>query len=97
MKVLWLLRCPTSEPLSSLPLQVATMKVLFLLSLATARRVGELQTVSFRVAFQGDDLSLSYLPEFIAKIESEHNPLPRSFLVRSLSQFVGDLPEERLL
>ena len=73
------------------------MKVLFLLSLATAKRVGELQDVSFLVAFQGDNLSLSYLPEFIAKTESERNPHPRSFLVRSLFQFVGDLLDERLL
>ena len=73
------------------------MKVLFLLSLATAKRVGELQAVSFRVAFQGDDLSLSYLPKFVAKTESECNPIPLSFLVRSLTQFVGDLTDECLL
>ena len=73
------------------------MKVLFLLSLAIARRVGELQTVSFRVAFQGDDLSMSYLTEFVTKTESERSLFPRSFLVRSLSQFVGDLPNECLL
>ena len=65
--------------------------------MATAKRVGELQAVSFRVAFRGDDLSLSYLPKFIAKTESERNPIPCSFLVRSLSEFIGDLPEERLL
>ena len=41
------------------------MKVLFLLSLATAQRIGELQAISFRVAFQGD-LSLFFLPEFVA-------------------------------
>ena len=43
------------------------------------------------------DLSLAYLPEFVAKTESERNPLPRSFLVKSLEEFVGDLPEECLL
>ena len=74
-----------------------TTKTLFLLSSATAKRVGELQALSRRVAFQGSDLSLSYLPEFVAKTESERNPPPRSFLVKSLSEFVGDLPEERLL
>ena len=68
------------------------MKVLFLLSLATAKRVSELQAISMWVTFQGDDLSLSYLPEFGAKTESECNPLPHSFLVRSLVNFVGDLP-----
>ena len=95
--MLLFLRSPTFEPLSR-PLPVVT-KVLFLFYLATAKRVGELQAVSIWVAFQGDgdDLSLSYLPELIAKTESERNPLRQSFLVSSLSQFVGDLPEERLL
>ena len=97
VKVLSFLRGPAFEPLSSRPLQVVTVKVLFLLSLATAKQVEELQAISFRVAFQGDDFSLSYLPEFVAKTESERNPIPRSFLVRSFSQFVGDLPEEQLL
>ena len=97
IKVLSFLCGPTFEPLLSRPLWIVTMKVLFLLSLATAKHVGEFQAVSFRVAFQGGDLSLSYLPEFVVKTESERNPLPRSFLVQSLSQFVGDLPEERLL
>ena len=49
------------------------------------------------MAFKGPDLSLSYLPEFVVKAESERNALPFSFLVKSLMNFVGDLPEERLL
>ena len=43
------------------------MKVSFLLALATAKRVGELQALSCRVAYHGPDLSLAYLPEFVAK------------------------------
>ena len=73
------------------------MKVAFLPALVTAERVGELQALSACVAFLGPDLSISYLPEFVAKTESERNPLPRSFLVRSFLGFVGDLPEGRLL
>ena len=73
------------------------MKALFLLSLATAKRVGKLQALSFQVAYRGPDLSLSYLPEFVAKTQSERNSLPHSFLGKSLTDFVGDLPEERLL
>ena len=38
-----------------------TMKVNFLLALATAKRVGELQVISACVAFHGQDLSISYL------------------------------------
>ena len=96
VKVLEYLRGPVFQPLPSKPLCVVTMKALLLLSLATAKRVGVLHALSFRVAFQGPDLSLLYLPEFVAKTESERNPLPRSILVQSLSDFVGDLPEERL-
>ena len=71
--------------------------VSFLLALVMAKRVSELQFLSSRIAFHGPDLSLSYLPEFVAKTESERNPLPHSFLVKLLSEFIGDLPEERLL
>ena len=68
-----------------------------MLSLATAKRVSELQALSRSVAFCGKDLLLSYLPEFVAKTESERNLLPRSFLVRSVEEFVGDLPGDRVL
>ena len=95
--VLSFLRGPPFEPLSSCSLRDLTRKVLFLLSLATACRVGELQALSSQVSFSGDDLFLSYLPEFRAKTESAVRPLPRSFPVRSLRDFVGSLPEELLL
>ena len=71
------------EPLSSKPLRVVTTKTLFLLALATAKRVGELQALSKKVAFRGDDATVSYLPFFVAKMESASNPLPRSFLGNS--------------
>ena len=60
-----------------------------------AKRVGELQALSHRVAFSGSNLSLSHLPEFVEKTESICNPLPWSFLVKSLEDSVGDMPEER--
>ena len=41
------------EPLSSKPLRGVTMKVLFLVSLATVKRVGELHALSRKVAFRG--------------------------------------------
>ena len=95
--VLRFLRGPPFEPLATASLRSLTQKVLFLVSLATARRVGELQAVSWEVSFSGSDAFLSYLPEFRAKTESTVNPLPRSFCVRSLNDFVGDLPDELLL
>ena len=61
------MRGPPFEPLSSCSLWDLTQKVLFLVSLATARRVGELQAVSRDVSLSGSDLYLSYLHEFRAK------------------------------
>ena len=52
-----------------------------------------LQALSFSVSFQGEDLVLYYDPFFRAKTESAANPLPRSVIVPSLSDFAGDLPE----
>ena len=78
-------------------LRSLTQKVLFLVSLATARRIGEPQAVSREVSFSGSDAYLSYLLEFRAKTESAVNPLPRSFCVWSLDDFVGDLPDKLLL
>ena len=95
--VLRFLRGPPFEPLSSCSLRDLTQKVLFLVSLATAHRVGELQAVSRDVSFSGSDIYISYLPEFRAKTESSANPLPCSFCARSLSDFVGALPDELLL
>ena len=95
-KVLAALREPPFEPLSQASFRDVTKKTLFLLALATAKRVGEMQALSSRVARIGGDLSVSYLPSFVAKTESS-NPLPRSFIIRSISDFVGDMEEELLL
>ena len=96
-QVLALLCGPPFEPLTSCSLRDLSHKVLFLVFLAIACRVGELQAVSSAVSFSGDDVFLSYLPEFRAKSESASNPLPQSFCVRSLRDFVWDLPDELLL
>ena len=95
--VLSFLRGPPFEPLSSRSLWDLTWKVIFLLSLATARRVVELQALSSRVSSSGGDLFLSFLPDFRAKTETSVRPLPHSFPVRSLRDFVGSLPDELLL
>ena len=97
LRVLSLLWGPPFEPLTSCSLRDLSRKVLFLVSLATAHRVGELQAVSASVSFSGDDIFLLYLPDFRAKSESTSNPLPRCFRVRSLRDFVGNLPDKLLL
>ena len=62
-----------------------TKKALFLLAMATAKRVLELQALSFSVSFQGEDLVLYYDPFFRAKTESAANPVLSLFrLFRTL-------------
>ena len=92
-KVLQYLSGPPFEPLARASFLDKTKKALFLLAMATAKRVSELQALSFSVSFQGEDLVLYYDPFFRAKTESASNPLPRSIIVPSLSDFAGDLPE----
>ena len=82
--VLQFLHGPPFEPLASASLRSLTQKVLFLVSLATACRVGELQAVSCEDSFSGSDAHLSYLPESRSKTESAVSPLPRSFCDRLL-------------
>ena len=62
-----------------------------------AKHVGELQVTSKTVSFVQSDACLSYVPEFVAKTVSFSNPLPSSFLVKSLSDFAAGLEEELLL
>ena len=92
-KVLEFLSGPPFEPLARASFLDKTKKALFLLAMATAKRVSELQALSFSVSFQGEDLVLYYDPFFRAKTESVINPLPRSVIVPSLLDFAGDLPE----
>ena len=54
-KVLKYLVSPAFEPLSQAPFRALTLKTLFLLTLATAKRVGELQALSSVVTFVGGD------------------------------------------
>ena len=95
--VLCYLNSSEFEPLSRAPLRALTRKVLFLLALATAKRVGELQALSSVVTFVGGDACLSYVPQFVAKSESLTPSIPRSFLVKSLSDFAAGLDDDLLL
>ena len=97
VKVLTYLRGSTFEPLTSKPLCLVTVKLVVLLALVTSKRVGELHALSCRMASHGPDISLAYLPVFVAKTEFERDSFSHSFLVHSLENFVEDLPEERLL
>ena len=48
------------------------------------------------VSFSSERATVSYVPKFLAKTESALLPLPRSFLVRSLSDFAMGLNEDLL-
>ena len=85
------------EPLRDAPLCALSKKVLFLLALATAKLVGELQVLSRIVSFVGGDACLSYVPVFVTKCESLSRSIPRSFLVKSLSDFAAGLDDDLLL
>ena len=95
-RVLEYLSGPPFEPLANASFRNKTRKALFLLAMATAKQVGELQALSFSVSHRGDDLVLHYDPCFLAKTESVSDPLPRSVIVQSLEDFVGYLPEQVL-
>ena len=96
-KVLTYLVSPAFEPLSQASFRALTMKTLFLLALATAKRVGELQALSSIVTFVAGDACLSYIPQFVAKSESLTCSIPRSFLVKSLADFAAGLDDDLLL
>ena len=92
--VLQFLRSDRFEPLEACSLRDLTMKTLFLLALATAKRVSELQALSHVVGFSRDGALLSYIPSFIAKNETPSHQVPRSIKVRGLYGLVGrDLGE----
>ena len=96
-KVLQYLVTSAFEPLSRASFRALTLKTLFLLALATAKRVGELQALSSLVTFVGADACLSYIPQFVAKSESLTRSIPRSFLVKSLADFAAGLDTDLLL
>ena len=49
------------------------------------------------VTFVHGDAYLSYVPQFVAKSESLTRSIPRSFLVKSLSDFAAGLDDDLLL
>ena len=49
------------------------------------------------VTFVGGDACLSYVPQFVAKSESLTCSIPRSFLVKSLSDFAAGLDDDLFL
>ena len=67
---------PPFEPLAEASFRNKTRKALFLLAMATAKRIGELQALSFSVSHRGDNLVLHYDPFFLAKQNQRQTPFP---------------------
>ena len=84
------------EPLSSASLRDLTRKTMFLVALALAKRVSELQALSSDVGFSDQGATVSLSLGFRAKNDSKARALPRSFLIKSLQQLVGQEEERKL-
>ena len=95
--VLRYLRSSSFETLSRLSLRSLTKKTLFMISVATAKLVSELQALSKHVAFSSSGACVAYVLEFVAKTESAVNPLHRSFIIKSLADFVAGFDQDLLL
>ena len=59
--------------------------------------MGELQSNSRFVSFSSSAAGVSYVPEFLDKTETAVRPLPCSFSIQSLGDFVAGLPDDLLL
>ena len=68
-----------------------------MVALAKAKRIGELQALSKRVAAICNDLMVLYLLHFVPETERVDAPVFRSFRILSLQEFAGDLEEGSLL
>ena len=95
--VLEFLKSSIFEPLRQASLRDLTWKTLFLVALASAKQVSELQALSRNVALSSSAAAVVYVPEFLAKTDSALRSLPCSFDIPSLSDFAAGLPDEMLL
>ena len=80
------------EPLERISIERLLWKSIFLLALASAKRVGELHALSAEIGFSNStgSLLLSYVPEFMAKTDSATQRVPRSFTIPALEELVGN-------
>ena len=88
------------EPLKDAEERLLAHKTLFLLALASAKRVGELHALSHRVSHSAgwSEVSFSFVPGFVAKTQdqSSHDPQFETFTIPALPKS-RDSPIGRLL
>ncbi|XP_068242668.1 uncharacterized protein [Palaemon carinicauda] len=84
------------EPLQSASFKDLTLKTLFLVCLATAKRVSEIHAFSRNIGFSSETATCSLQLGFLAKNELPSRPWPKSFDIPSLSNLVGNEVERVL-
>ena len=88
------------EPLERAPLKLLTWKTVFLISLASGKRRGEIHALSYKaVAWSADELTvfLKVVPSFVAKCQLASAP-PLAFSIPALDHALGqDMEKDRLL
>lgn len=99
--VLWTLGKAPFEPLSQASTMDLTVKTVFLLALASARRVSEIHALSVEeghIRFNQSDKSVSLLPQpgFLAKNQCPEIA-PASIHIPSLARFVGEDGDDKVL
>ena len=98
--VLQSLTCAPYEPLRSADERFLAQKTLFLIALASAKRIGELHALSYRVSHSRawGEASFVFVPGFVAKTQDPSSRDPRfdSFTIPALPK-ASDNPNWRLL
>ena len=84
------------EPIESCSILSLTKKTLFLLCLASAKRVSEVQALSRDVGFSSGGMAVSLLHGFRAKNDRKCRGLPRSCFIQNLTDLVGVEEEAKL-
>ena len=99
--VLRSLKGPPYEPLGTVEECFLAQKTLFLLALASAKRIGELQGISYRVSHTRGwgQISCAFVPEFVAKTQDPSVPDSRyeGFSIPSLGVSGARDRDRRLL
>ena len=98
--VLWSLNKAPYEPLKTADIKYITLKAVFLLTFAAARR-SEIRALSieegcFRYDHNSDSITLLTQPGFLAKNQLPES-LPEPIVIPGLSQFCGSDTDVRLL
>ena len=99
--VLWSLNKAPYEPLKTADIKYITLKAVFLLTFAAARRRSEIHALSieegcFRYDCNSDSITLLTQPGFLAKNQLPES-LPEPIVIPGLSQFCGSDTDDRLL